>query len=188
MDDAEIERKRAQNLARVISRALEACTRADKTGDADLEILLTGPHARVVTLGILEFQPQTFQAVARDARLWLPYGDKANLLYELVGDRSRLGLHRVKNLLDAGWDPNLTQTGTQRTALMQVVNNWTPENRTLVSMLLAAGADAKLASASGQTVLDSAPHTMRNFIQALVMDVEQDTTNRTWGKQARVLH
>lgn len=188
MTDAEIERKRIQNLARVISRALEACTRADKSGDADLEILLTGPHGRAVTLGILEFQPQTFQAIARDARLWLAFGSKENLLYDLVTDRSRLGIHRVKNLLDAGWDPNLVQPGTKRTALMQVVNNWTPENRTLVSMLIAAGADAKLASASGQTVLDSAPQTMRNFIQALIMDVEQDTTNRSWRKQARVLH
>ena len=188
MTDAEIERQRIQNLARIISRALEACMRADKAGDADLEILLTGPHAKAVALGILEFQSETFQAVARGARLWLPFGSKENLLFDLAADRSRLGITRVKNLLDAGWDPNLVQEGTKRTALMQVVNNWTPENRTLVSMLIAAGADAKLASASGQTVLDSAPQTMRNFIQALMLDVEQDTTNRTWRKQARVLH
>ncbi|HEV2111053.1 MAG TPA: hypothetical protein VGT99_06855 [Gammaproteobacteria bacterium] len=188
MDDAEIERKRIQNLARVIARALEACTRADKAGDLELEMLLTGPHAKAVTLGILEFAAQTSQAVSRGARLWQAFGGKENLLYDLVADRSRLGIHRVKNLLDAGWDPNLAQPGTGRTALMQVVNNWTPENRTLVSMLIAAGADPKLASASGQTVLESAPLTMRNFIQALVMDVKQDTTNRSRRKQGRVLH
>jgi len=188
MDDAEIERQRIQNLARVIARALEACARADKPGDIELEMLLTGPHAKAVTLGILEFAVQTSQAISRGARLWLPFGGEENLLYDLVADRSRLGIHRVKNLLDAGWDPNLAQHGTKRTALMQVVNNWTPENRTLVSMLIAAGADPTIASASGQTVLESAPLAMRNFIQALLLDVEQDTTNRKWRKQARVLH
>lgn len=187
MDDIEISRKRAANLTRVISRGLTACTQEGTEADRELEMLLTGPHARAVALGILEFQAATAKAVARGARLWLPFGDKANLLYELVSDKTELGIQRVKNLLDAGWDPNLRLPGSDRTALMQVTNNWAPNNRTLVSLLLAAGADAKLTSVSGQTALDYAPTVMRDYIRAFIRDVEQDTTNRTgrkWTKKA----
>jgi len=187
MDDLEISRKRAANLTRIISRALTACSQEGTAADIELEMLLNGPHARVVALGILEFQSATSKAVARGARLWLPFGDKANLLYELVTDKSELGIQRVKNLLDAGWDPNLKIAGSDRTALMQVTNNWAPNNRTLVSLLLAAGADARLTSVSGQTALDYAPTVMRDYIHAFIRDVEQDTTNRTgrkWVKKA----
>lgn len=185
MDDLEISRKRAANLTRVISRALTACSQEGAAADTELEMLLSGPHARVVALGILEFQSATSKAVARGARLWLPFGDKANLLYELVSDKSELGVQRIKNLLDAGWDPNLKLDGSHRTALMQVTHNWAPSNRAIVSLLLAAGADADLTSVSGQTALDYAPTVMRNYIQAFLRDVEQDTTNRTGRKWAK---
>ena len=184
MTDAEIERKRIANLTRVISRALDACGQMSREADAELEMLLTGPHAKAVALGILEFHTATAQAFARGARLWHPFGGKENLLYELVADRSDLGIKRVKNLLDAGWDPNLALPGSNRTALMQVANNSGSGNRTLVSLLLAAGADVKLTSVSGQTALDYAPLVMRNFISAFLMDVAQDTTNRTGRKKA----
>lgn len=187
MDDVEISRKRAANLTRVISRGLTACSQEGAAADTELEMLLAGPHAKAVALGILEFQSATAKAVARGARLWLPFGDKANLLYELVSDKTELGIQRVKNLLDAGWDPNLRLPGSHRTALMQVTHNWAPNNRTIVSLLLAAGADAGLTSVSGQTALDYAPTVMRDYIHAFIRDVEQDTTNRTgrkWVKKA----
>ena len=187
MDDVEISRMRSANLMKVVSRALGACEQADRDADAELEMLLTGPHAKAVVLGILEHHKATAKAVDRGARLWLPFGNKESLLYDLVADRSHLGIKRVKNLLDAGWDPNLALPGSMRTALMQVANNSGAENRTLVSLLLAAGADADLKSVSGQTALDYAPTVMRNFIGAFLMDVAQDTTNRT-GRKPRVLH
>lgn len=183
MDDAEIERKRNANLTRVISRGLTACTQANAQGDAELEMLMNGPHAKAVVLGILEFHAATLTAVARGVRLWLPFGAKENLLYDLVTDKSELGIQRVKNLLDAGWDPNLTLPGSGRTALMQVTNNWAAGNRAMVSLLLAAGADAGAASVSGQTALDYAPTVMRNYIRAMLNDVAQDTTNRTGRKR-----
>jgi len=183
MDDAEIARKRAANLTRVISRGLSACTQAGPQADAELEMLLTGPHAKAVALGILEFSAATAAALARGARLWLPFGAKENLLYDLVTDKSELGIQRVKNLLDAGWDPNLKMPGNQRTALMQITNSWAPGNRALVSLLLAAGADADATSVSGQTALDYAPTVMRNYIRAFLADVAQDTTNRTGRKR-----
>lgn len=186
MNDAEIERKRAANLTRVISRGLQACTQANAQGDAELEMLLNGPHAKVVVLGILEFSAHTATALSRGGRLWLPFGGKEHLLYDLVADRSELGIQRVKNLLDAGWDPNLTLPGSGRTALMQVTNNWAEGNRALVSLLLAAGADAGMSSVSGQTALDYAPTVMRNYIRAFAAEaaVALDPTNRTGRKRA----
>lgn len=178
MDDGQIERARMRNLTRVIARALEACTADGPEADAELKILLNGPHAKPVVLGILEFAPQTRAAVKRGAPLWQPFGGKEYLLYELVADRSRLGLVRVKNLLDAGWDPNHALPGTGRTALMQVVNGWADSNRTLVAMLLAAGADTTQASASGITVFDDAPTVMREFIRTALADLKQDPTGR----------
>ncbi len=184
MNDVEIERKRASNLTRVISRGLTACSQADAQGDADLEMLLNGPHAKVVVLGILEFSTATASAIARGARLWQPFGGKEHLLYDLVTDKSELGIQRVKNLLDAGWDPNHALPGSGRTALMQVTNNWAESNRAMVSLLLAAGADAGMSSVSGQTALDYAPTVMRNYIRAFAADVAQDTTNRTGRRRA----
>lgn len=178
MDDARIERERMRNYTRVIARALDACTSDSQEAGAELEFLLNGPHAKPVVLGILEFLPQTKAALKRGARLWLPFGGKEYLLYELVADRSRLGLTRVKHLLEAGWDPNLALPGTKRTALMQVVNGWTPMNRELVAMLLAAGADATQASASGMTVFDDTPTVMREFIRTTLSNLKQDPTGR----------
>ena len=178
MGDAEIERARMRNYTRIIARALDACTSDSQESGAELEFLLTGPHAKSVVLGILEFLPQTKAALKRGARLWLPFGGKEYLLYELVADRSHLGITRVKHLLEAGWDPNLALPGTKRTALMQVVNGWAPVNRELVSMLLAAGADTTQASASGMTVFDDTPTVMREFIRATLDGLKQDPTGR----------
>jgi hypothetical protein len=178
MDDAEIERARLRNLTRVIARALDACTTDSQDAGAELEFLLSGHHAKHVVLGILDFLPQTKAALKRGARLWLPFGGKEYLLYELVSDRSRLGVVRVKNLLEAGWDPNHALPGTKRTALMQVVNGWAPVNRELVAMLLAAGADTTQASASGMTVFDDTPTVMREFIRTTLTELKQDPTGR----------
>jgi len=178
MDDAQSERARMRNYTRIIARALDACTSDRPEAGTELEFLLSGPHARPVVLGILEFLPQTKAALKRGARLWLPFGGKEYLLYELATDRSRLGLLRIKNLLEAGWDPNHALPGTKRTALMQAINGWTPENRTLVAMLLAAGADTTQASASGMTVFDDAPTVMRAFIDSALKDLKQDATGR----------
>lgn len=184
MDDVEVSRKRAANLTRIVARGLSACSQEGPAADVELDMLLSGPHAKAVALGILEYPTATAKAVARGARLWLPFGHKANLLYELVADKSELGIARVKNLLDAGWDPNLKVPGSDRTPLMQVTHNWAPANRALVSLLLAAGADADLTSVSGQTALDYAPTVMRNYIRAFQEDVRQDTTNRTGRRRA----
>jgi hypothetical protein len=166
------------NLTRIVARGLEACTREDREADTELEILLTGPHGKYVVLGILEFALQTKAALKRSARLWHPFGGKEHLLIDLVADRSRIGILRVKNLLEAGWSPNYSLPGTGRTALMQVMNNWTPENRTLVSMLLAAGADTTKPSAAGTTVYDSAPTVMRDFIRNTLQELHQDPTGK----------
>ncbi|HEY1774242.1 MAG TPA: hypothetical protein VGH91_13725 [Gammaproteobacteria bacterium] len=178
MTDAEIERRRIMNLTRIVARGLEACTREGREGDFELEILLTGPHGKAVALGILEFAPQTRLAVKRNARLWHPFGGVEHLLIDLISDRSRLGILRVKNLLEAGWNPNYSLPGTGRTALMQVMNNWTPENRTLVALLLAAGADTTKPSAAGTTVYDDAPTVMRDFIRSTLKDLRQDPTGK----------
>lgn len=184
MDDTEIERKRAANLTRIVGRGLNACAQENAAGDVELNMLLTGPHARIVALGILGSPSASAQAVARGARLWAPFGEKANLLYELVADRSEIGIQRVKNLLDAGWDPNLKIEGSNRTAIMQVTNSWSPSTRAMVSLLIAAGADVGSESVSGQTALDYAPTTMRNYIRAFIEEVKQDTTNRSRPKRA----
>ncbi|MGE5624851.1 MAG: hypothetical protein ACM3ZT_04810 [Bacillota bacterium] len=178
MDDAEIERWRNKNLERVIARAIESCTADTPEDDAELKFLLGGPHGKPIALGILEFPAPARHAVRRGAPLWLPFGGKEYLLYELVTDRSDLGLARVKNLLDAGWDPNIALPGTGRTALMQVVNNSTPANRAMVALLLTAGADTTQASASGLTVFDDAPTVMREFIRAALDDLHRDPTGR----------
>lgn len=179
MDDAEIERQRIKNMSRVTSRGVDACLKDNEAARVELEILLAGPHAKAVVLAILEVAGATSNAIRRNARLWQPFGPRENFLYELVMDRSDTGVRRVKNLLDAGWDPNLKVDGTHRTALMQVTNAWNPTNRDLAAMLLAAGADPEARSAGGQTALDFAPVSMRNFVQNFVRDIEQDTTNRS---------
>lgn len=182
MDDAEIERLRARNMSKVTARALDACLKENEAAKVELEILLNGPHARVVVLAILEVATATQSAMRRGCELWKPFGPRESFLYELITDHSDAGVHRVKNLLDAGWDPNLAMEGTQRTALMQVTNAWNPINRDLAAMLLAAGADPEARSVGGQSALDFAPVSMRNFIQSFLRDMEQDTTNRASRK------
>lgn len=179
MTDAEIERLRAKNMNKVTQRALDACLRNDEASKVELDILLSGPHAQACVLAILDVSTATQMAMRRALPLWKPFGPKQNLLYDLVTDRSDQGVRRVKNLLDAGWDPNLTIEGTNRTALMQVTNSWNPVNRDYAAMLLAAGAKPEMQSAGGQTCLDFAPVSMRNFVQNFMRDIEQDTTNRT---------
>lgn len=178
MDDAEIERMRAKNITKVTARALDACLKENEAAKVELDILLNGPHGRVVVLAILEVTTAAQSAMRRGCELWKPFGPKESFLYELITDHSDTGVRRVKNLLDAGWDPNLAMDGTQRTALMQVTNAWNPVNRDLAAMLLAAGANPEARSVGGQTALDFAPVSMRNFIQSFLRDMEQDTTNR----------
>lgn len=186
MDDAEIERLRARNRVKIAARAIDACAYDNPDTDAELEILLNGPHAKAVALAILESPIATRAALKRRVRLWLPFGSEESLLlYELIADRSFAGVTRVKNLLDAGWDPNRAVPGTQRTALMQVATAWNPVNRDLVALLLAAGANVELCSVGGQTALDYAPLAMRNFIRSFLMDMDQDTTNRTGTRKDR---
>jgi hypothetical protein len=179
MDDAEIERLRSKNMTKVTSRGVDACLKDNEASRVELDILLNGPHAKAVVLAILDVSEAVQAAIKRAAPIWRPFGPKENFLYELVTDRSDQGVRRVKNLLDAGWDPNLKVDGTQRTALMQVTNSWNPTNRDYASLLLAAGADPGARSAGGQTALDFAPVSMRNFVQNFMRDIEQDTTNRT---------
>lgn len=179
MDDAEIERLRSKNMTKVTSRGVDACLKDNEASRVELEILLNGPHAKAVVLAILDVSEATQAAMKRAAPIWRPFGPKEAFLYELVTDRSDQGVRRVKNLLDAGWDANLKVDGTQRTALMQVTNSWNPTNRDYASLLLAAGADPDARSAGGQTALDFAPVSMRNFVQNFMRDIEQDTTNRT---------
>lgn len=179
MDDAEIERLRARNTSKLYQRVLDACLKDDEASKVELDILLAGPHAQACVFAILDVASATQMAVRRALPIWKPFGPKQNFLYELVTDRSDAGVRRVKNLLDAGWDPNLTIEGTNRTALMQVTNAWNPTNRDYAAMLLAAGAKPDLRSAGGQTALDFAPVSMRNFVQNFMRDIEQDTTNRT---------
>jgi hypothetical protein len=179
VDDAEIERQRSKNITKVTSRGVDACLKDNEAARVELEILLSGPHARAVVLAILDLAAATQAAMKRNVPLWQPFGPKANFLYELVTDRTDQGVRRVKNLLDSGWDPNQTIEGTQRTALMQVTNSWNPTNRDYAAMLLAAGAKPEMRSAGGQTCLDFAPVSMRNFVQNFMRDIEQDTTNRT---------
>ena len=179
MDDAEAERLRARNIHKVTQRALDACLKDTDASMAELDILLAGPHRQACVLAILDVAAATQKALRRAAPLWKPFGPKENFLYELVTHRTDNGVRRVKNLLDAGWDPNLTIEGTHRTALMQVTNAWNPVNRDFAAMLLAAGAKPGMQSAGGQTCLDFAPVPMRNFVQNFMRDIEQDTTNRT---------
>lgn len=179
MDDAEAERLRARNISKVTKRALDACLKYSDTSRAELEILLAGPHGQACVLAILDVAAATQTVMRHAVALWKPFGPKENFLYELVTHRTDNGVRRVKNLLDAGWDPNLTIEGTQRTALMQVTNAWNPVNRDFAAMLLAAGAKPEMQSAGGQTCLDFAPVSMRNFVQNFMRDIEQDTTNRT---------
>lgn len=183
MTDAEIERLRAKNMNKVTQRALDACLKDNEASRVELEILLSGPHARACVLAILDNATAAQTAMKRALPLWRPFGPKENFLYELVTDRTDQGVRRVKNLLDAGWDPNLTIDGTNRTALMQVTNSWNPVNRDYAAMLLAAGAKPDMRSAGGQTCLDFAPVSMRNFVQNFMRDIEQDTTNRTGSPQ-----
>lgn len=185
MDAEEIERLRLQNLARVTQRALDACSRDTEPAKVELEILLTGPHGQAVALALLEVAAATRAVVKRNAPIWRPFGAREVLLYELVLDHSDVGIRRVKNLLDAGWDPNLAVEGTHRTALMQVTNSWSQANRDLAALLLAAGADPRARSVGGQTALDYAPVSMRNFIQNFIRDIDQDTTNRTARTERR---
>ncbi|HEY4127723.1 MAG TPA: hypothetical protein VGN70_06720 [Gammaproteobacteria bacterium] len=179
MDDAEIEKLRAKNMTKVTSRGVDACLRDNEASRVELEILLNGPHAKSVVLAILDLSTAAQAAMKRALPIWQPFGPKENFLYELVTDRSDQGVRRVKNLLDAGWDPNMKVDGTQRTALMQVTNSWNPVNRDYAAMLLAAGAKPEMQSAGGQNCLDFAPVSMRNFVQNFMRDIEQDTTNRT---------
>jgi hypothetical protein len=189
MDDAEIERMRTRNQSRMTARALEACALENPNTQAELDILLNGPHGMTVCLAILDVASATREAVRRCAPLWVPFGERANLLHELVADHTIKGVIRVKNLLDAGWDPNLSLPGSSRTALMSLTAGWNPTNRDLVALLLVAGADPELRSVGGQTALDYAPLPMRNFIHAFMMDMQQDTTNRTGSKhKARKLN
>jgi hypothetical protein len=178
VDDAEIERMRAKNMSKVTARALDACLKDNEAAKVELDILLSGPHGKLVVLTILDVAAATQAALRRGAELWKPFGPRESFLYELVTDHSDLGVRRVKNLLDGGWDPNLAVEGTQRTALMQVTNAWNPANRDLAAMLLAAGANPEARSVGGQSALDFAPVSMRNFIQSFLRDMEQDTTNR----------
>ena len=179
MTDAEVERLRAKNMNKVTQRVLDACLKDNEASKVELDILLAGPHAQACVLAILDVSAATQMAMRRALPLWKPFGPKQNFLYELVTDRSDAGVRRVKNLLDAGWDPNQTIEGTNRTALMQVTNAWNPTNRDYAAMLLAAGAKPEMQSAGGQTCLDFAPVSMRNFVQNFMRDIEQDTTNRT---------
>lgn len=175
MDDAEAERLRAHNIHKVTQRALDACVKDTEASRVELEILLAGPHGQACVLAILDVAGATQTALRRAAPIWKPFGPRENFLYELVTHRTDNGVRRVKNLLDAGWDPNLTIEGTQRTALMQVTNSWNPINRDFAAMLLAAGAKPEMQSAGGQTALDFAPVSMRNFVQNFMRDIEQDT-------------
>jgi hypothetical protein len=179
MTDADVERLRAKNMTKVTSRGVDACLKDNEASRVELEILLNGPHAKAVVLAILDVSAAVQLAMKRVIPLWQPFGPKECFLYELVTDRTDQGVRRVKNLLDAGWDPNLKMDGTHRTALMQVTNSWNPTNRDFAAMLLAAGADHTARSAGGQTALDFAPVSMRNFVQNFVRDIAQDTTNRT---------
>src|SRR5262245_57911923 len=147
MDDAEIERLRAKNMNKVTQRALDACLKDTEASKVELDILLAGPHAQACVLAILDVAAAAQMAMRRALPLWKPFGPKQNFLYELITDHSDTGVRRVKNLLDAGWDPNLTIEGTNRTALMQVTNAWNPTNRDLAAMLLAAGAKPDMRSA-----------------------------------------
>ncbi|HET7175235.1 MAG TPA: hypothetical protein VFK21_04425 [Gammaproteobacteria bacterium] len=178
MESQDAESMRRRNAAKIAARALDACAHDKPETKVELEILLNGPHARAVGLAILDSAFACRTAMRRDIPLWIPFGSKEQLLYDLVGDHSEESLRRVKNLLDAGWDPNLAIPGTHRTPLMQVTMAWNPRNRDLAALLLAAGAKVDARSAGGQTALDYAPVAMRNFIQHFVKDIEQDTTNR----------
>ena len=188
MDDTDIQGLRQRNTQRLTKRALQSCLQMGEDSQAELVTMLNGHHARAIALAILDDAPASRAAVRRDIPLWLPFGERASLLYELVTDQSDRGVRRVKNLLDGGWDPNLAMEGTRRTALMQVTNAWNPFNRDLAAMLLAAGANPEARSVGGQSALDFAPVPMRNFIQSFVRDIEQDTTNRSahTGPAARV--
>ena len=178
MDNQDAESMRRHNAAKIAARALDACAHDTPDTKVELEILLKGPHGRAVGLAILDSAFACRAAIRRGIPVWMPFGSREQLLYDLVGDHSNESMKRVKNLLDAGWDPNLAISGTHRTPLMQVTMAWNPRNRDLTALLLAAGAKPDARSAGGQTALDYAPLAMRNFIQHFVKDLEQDTTNR----------
>jgi len=178
MDNTDIQAMRIRNAAKITARALDACAHDKPETLVELDILLNGPHAQAVGLAILDSAFASRAAVRRGVPIWKPFGSKEQLLYDLMGDHSDEGMRRVKNLLDAGWDPNLALPGTSRTPLMQVTMAWNPRNRDLAAMLLAAGANPEARSAGGQTALDYAPLAMRNFVQSFLLDMKQDTTNK----------
>lgn len=179
MDNEDIQALRNRNAAKIAARALDACAHDKPETTVELDILLKGPHGQSVAHAIMDSAFAVRSAMRRGIQFWLPLGPKEQLLYDLVGEHSDVAMLRVKNLLDAGWDPNLSIPGTQRTALMQVTMAWNPRNRDIAAMLLAAGANPDARSAGGQTALDYAPVAMRNFVQSFLRDIEQDTTNRT---------
>ena len=178
MENQDAESMRRRNAAKIAARALDACAHDKPETKVELEILLNGPHARAVGLALLDSAFACRTAIRREIPIWIPFGSKEQLLYDLMGDHSDEGMRRVKNLLDAGWDPNLALPGTSRTPLMQVTMAWNPRNRDLAAMLLAAGAKPEARSAGGQTALDYAPVAMRNFVQSFLLDMKQDTTNK----------
>jgi len=177
MDNTDIQNMRNHNAAKIAARALDACAHDKPETQVELDILLKGPHAKAVGMAILDSAFATRAAIRRSIPIWLPFGAREQFLYDLVGDHTDEGMRRVKNLLDAGWDPNLAVAGTHRTPLMQVTMAWNPRNRDIAAMLIAAGAKVDARSAGGQTALDYAPVAMRNFIQHFMQDMEQDTTN-----------
>ena len=177
MDNTDIQDLRNRNAAKIAARALDACAHDKPETQVELDILLKGPHAKAVGMAILDSAFATRAALRRSIPIWLPFGNREQFLYDLVGDHTDEGMRRVKNLLDAGWDPNLAMPGTHRTPLMQVTMAWNPRNRDIAAMLIAAGAKVDARSAGGQTALDYAPVAMRNFIQHFMQDMEQDTTN-----------
>ena len=179
MDSPDVQAMRNRNAAKIAARALDACAHDKPETTVELDILLKGPHAEAVAHAIIDSAFAVRAAIRRGIQFWVPLGAKEQLLYDMMDDRTDVGMLRVKNLLDGGWDPNLAISGTLRTPLMQVTMAWNPRNRDLAAMLLAAGANPDARSAGGQTALDYAPVAMRNFVQSFMRDIEQDTTNRT---------
>jgi hypothetical protein len=179
MDNTDIQALRNRNAAKIAARALDACAHDKPETTVELDILLKGPHGVSVAHAIIDSAFAVRAAIRRGIQFWVPLGPKEQLLYELVGEHSDDAMRKVKNLLDAGWDPNLRIPGTLRTPLMQVTMAWNPRNRDIAAMLLAAGANPEARSAGGQTALDYAPVAMRNFVQSFLRDIEQDSTNRT---------
>src|SRR5689334_13386310 len=104
MDDTDIQSLRERNTERLTKRALHSCLQPGEDSLAELVTMLNGHHARSIALAILDDAPACRAAVRRDIPMWLPFRERASLLYELVTDHSDRGVKRVKNLLDAGWN------------------------------------------------------------------------------------